>query len=499
MEVGVADQAAAFRVRHRLLSDWQSRLVPVLESELNRMNPDDRWLYLDQLQIKVRIDDPEKFSADFYEQCRRELHRQLSSITVSGEDYTGASPELINDALVLPVSQEATLRDANPVTAQSMTSLTMLFNYARVGRRPWYVSADEFKKILSEEVVNSQMALIDYAISTMQAAIWFRVIDLLFTFADDRWPDQLMERLDIDQYVSPVFSRLIQAAVNPGFDSRRAQIEIILLIIACSPVTGAQRLASAESGLRTRDWLNLVDGIPGLTIAERSSLQQQIDKLTTPAGAATAITARAQTDTAGRPADLVGPGAEVRSSDSHNESPVPEVHEDEEGTGVAAMVDHAGLVILAPFIPAYLESRGVNVAGPHLQAHDLSRAAALLYLLATGHDQCHEYDLGLIKVLLGLSPDAPVLVTPGEMIQADLDEAEALISSAVTHWNAVGNLSVSGFRSSFIQRSALLGEETDSWNLQFERAGHDVLLDRLPWTIGVVRLPWMQKPINVNW
>ena len=42
-------------------------------------------------------------------------------------------------------------------------------------------------------------------------------------------------------------------------------------------------------------------------------------------------------------------------------------------------------------------------------------------------------------------------------------------------------------------------ESRQSWLLRVERLGHDILLDRLPWTISVVKLPWMDEMVQVEW
>ena len=38
-----------------------------------------------------------------------------------------------------------------------------------------------------------------------------------------------------------------------------------------------------------------------------------------------------------------------------------------------------------------------------------------------------------------------------------------------------------------------------SWRLEVARMGHDVLLDKIPWGIGFIKLPWMEEPLFVEW
>jgi hypothetical protein len=161
---------------------------------------------------------------------------------------------------------------------------------------------------------------------------------------------------------------------------------------------------------------------------------------------------------------------------------------------------HAGLILLHPFLPRFFESTGIKEpASVDLSPFALPRAAALLHYLATGRDAVYEYDLVFIKVLLGLNAETPLCVSEGLLAGADREETEALLESAITHWTALKNTSSAGFRSSFLDRRALLREEDNGWKLQVERQPFDVLLDHLPWSISVVKLPWMKRLIHTEW
>ena len=45
----------------------------------------------------------------------------------------------------------------------------------------------------------------------------------------------------------------------------------------------------------------------------------------------------------------------------------------------------------------------------------------------------------------------------------------------------------------------VLRAQDGHWLLQVERATHDVLLDRVPWGLSIVRLPWMPRLLQVQW
>jgi hypothetical protein len=164
------------------------------------------------------------------------------------------------------------------------------------------------------------------------------------------------------------------------------------------------------------------------------------------------------------------------------------------------MVTHAGLILLHPFLARFLESTGVKEnTSAQLSPFHLPRAAALLYFIVTGQEEIFEYDLAFVKTLLGLTPEASLCVSEGLVTETDKAEAEGLLTSAIAHWTALKKTSADGFRRSFLQRQGLLRDTENGWQLQVERQPHDVLLEHLPWSISVVKLPWMTRPIYTEW
>jgi hypothetical protein len=73
------------------------------------------------------------------------------------------------------------------------------------------------------------------------------------------------------------------------------------------------------------------------------------------------------------------------------------------------------------------------------------------------------------------------------------------LTAAIQHWSVLKNTSISGLRSSFLQREGLLLETDQGWLLRVERKVYDLLLEQLPWGIGMLQLAWMRKPLRVNW
>jgi len=63
----------------------------------------------------------------------------------------------------------------------------------------------------------------------------------------------------------------------------------------------------------------------------------------------------------------------------------------------------------------------------------------------------------------------------------------------------LGSISIEGFRIAFLQREGLLTVRNGDWLIRVERQTHDILLDRIGWTIGIIKLPWLDDIIYVEW
>ncbi len=163
-------------------------------------------------------------------------------------------------------------------------------------------------------------------------------------------------------------------------------------------------------------------------------------------------------------------------------------------------VFHAGLILLHPFIHRLFVATGISEEEkPGIPYHLLPKAAALLHYLATGSEDVFEFELGLIKVMLGFDPQFPLPLAPGLLRSSDKEEAEELLQSAITYWSILKDTSIPGFQGTFIQRRGILVRREENWNLYIERTAYDLLLEYLPWSISIVKLPWMAQPIFTEW
>ena len=76
---------------------------------------------------------------------------------------------------------------------------------------------------------------------------------------------------------------------------------------------------------------------------------------------------------------------------------------------------------------------------------------------------------------------------------------EGLLQSINKQWSPLQNTSIDGLRTSFLKRDGRIVEDDEYFFLNVETRAFDMLLDKLPWSINLVKIGWMLKPMNVEW
>lgn len=162
-------------------------------------------------------------------------------------------------------------------------------------------------------------------------------------------------------------------------------------------------------------------------------------------------------------------------------------------------ISQAGLVILYPFLSPYFQQVGL-LDGNSFRNHFAQQTAIyLLHYLGTGEADAPEYELVLPKLLCGWALDQP-LVRPLELTDAALAEGEKLLQAVINYWDILKSTSSDGLREGFLRRPGKLTQIAEgNWQLQIEQGSIDLLLPYLPWGFNVVKLPWMETMLMVDW
>src|SRR5690606_802008 len=170
--------------------------------------------------------------------------------------------------------------------------------------------------------------------------------------------------------------------------------------------------------------------------------------------------------------------------------------EAEEKEGV--YVQYSGIILLHPFLPSFFTKLNLLENGQWKNEESSKKAVQLLAYLSTGAMECPEYELLLFKHLCGVSWDT-LIEAELELSSDEIKEADSLLQSVLEHWTALKNTSINGLREGFIERDGKLWKEQNNWQLHIEQKGQDILLQQLPWGIGMLKFSWLKELIIITW
>jgi hypothetical protein len=161
-------------------------------------------------------------------------------------------------------------------------------------------------------------------------------------------------------------------------------------------------------------------------------------------------------------------------------------------------IENAGLILLSPFFTFYFQTLRLTENNAFVSVQAAARAACLMEYLVAGNEEIKEEKLSLNKILCHLPRQYPIENFDGASEQ-EKELSSQLLNTAISRWSAIGNTSIEGLRVGFLQRAGKLEWTEESLSLTVESKSYDMLLDKIPWNISMIKLPWMEKPMHVKW
>ena len=161
-------------------------------------------------------------------------------------------------------------------------------------------------------------------------------------------------------------------------------------------------------------------------------------------------------------------------------------------------INNAGLVILYPFLSHFFEKLGLVQEGRFLNDAAMQTGVTLLQYLATEDSNPSEHLLALNKLLCGMELEEVFhLDTP--LTKTEMEECNTFLDEVIEQAPILNKMSLAGFRGSFLLRQGVLSFRDGASLLQVERETYDIVLDRFPWSIDWIKLPWMSTVLRVEW
>ncbi len=497
----------AMEVRRQIHQQLDSGIPGIFEKVLDGYAPNGETTHIPRLELMLKISSLQQLIEELPGLLEKELSEKLREIIASGN---GTVPGKENQT---------------GITINSNKLQDVIF-YLRTGTLPWYVQQENVSGSLrsfTEIFLEIRPQLIAHIIqNTEKPAFYFRLFQLFGQDEGISFATELFQKSNPswNKALISILSRLIPDPGNTANVYLRLRTVSVILY---------EMLRSKNSQVKpdyyeavTREVIqrgNLsIDNETESILEELRHLNEKSTLYASGKEPEISLPVAHDTDTEEpEPSEMKFPGFKITDLliAENKTNPLPansqeykdplgyykQDHNQEPLIQPARLsVFHAGLILLHPFIHRLFVATGISEEEkPGIPYHLLPKAAAMLHYLATGSEDVFEFELGLIKVMLGFDPQFLLPLAPGLLRSSDKEEAEELLRSAITYWSILKDTSIPGFQGTFIQRRGILVRQEENWNLHIERSAYDLLLEYLPWSISIVKLPWMTQPIFTEW
>lgn len=450
-----SDEPTAFEARKKLETLFHSDFIPVLETVFDQHAPHGRPYYIPRLEIDLGSMDPQQVAkTDLAGILYQQLVQQLKDVSFTDIPFTAT-----------PISGVDTLFQF--LTTGTWPCPTIFENVDELEQEVRALPSLEFAKVMAELPL-----ILSREGSSLRFVYQFNV-----AFVD--WIiDQLIQKAKkVFTFEPMVLSRLKEKSIRISSLKNKASFIHDLALTLSQKIT-----PEVEKEIN-----NMFD----VFIHERESqvevslVDNQLFALKPP-GEEKRIGTIAGSDIASKFKEEATSGSDI-SLES----------EDEAKTGM--YTSFAGVVLLHPFLGRFFQGLNLLNAQNQFESIEAQRQAIhVLHFLASGVENPEEPATGLLKVLCGYPLTAP-LEKVRTVSSVEKEEAQALLLAVVGHWSTLKNTSSDGFRREFLQRDGKLEVLDSGIHLTVEQRSIDVLLSSLPWSCSIIRLPWMERPLRVDW
>ncbi|TPG45284.1 contractile injection system tape measure protein [Flavobacterium pectinovorum] len=159
-------------------------------------------------------------------------------------------------------------------------------------------------------------------------------------------------------------------------------------------------------------------------------------------------------------------------------------------------VNNAGLILIHPFLKQLFTN--CKLLNKDNSINNTEVAAHLLHYLATAKEQDYEHEMVFEKLLCNIPIDQTINrnITLSDEVKSHANE---MLRAVLDHWEVMKKSSVALLQNEYLQRPGKIILTGDNPKVIVERKTQDILLDKISWNIGIVKLAWKNKVIFVDW
>lgn len=471
MDLTINGRLDAFRTQHLAGPFFYRQLLPVLEKIFDELSDDHQTISLDTLQLDLGIIPVQ----------------DLEDMTWNNEWET-----ILREQVSTALREQG--KNANPqrISAKANSCRQWLF-YMEHGYLNWNATGfgeKEFPAVL--EMLATDFSLVQQLRKLLQNNRQAQIrivrghdenflISLIEILTATTQRDLLQAVNELVQLHSTLKSESSAAPIDAKQLRRQAWISIIQV--------AANEKPGLQTGMLVKQILITDETLPSITIGRLKLIQSL--KIIYPVLKTVQVRQQMQDKKKHFEKEI---GQETRKEKPKHEETIPPDTIDENGI----YVSNSGIVLLHPFLSTLFKKLELTANGKFHNMAATEKAVHLLHFLATGKTHSEEHELVIPKLLCEL-PIQYALKEIVELTDEEKQEAENLLTAAIDQWEKLKSISIDALRENFLQRSGKLYTKNDLRYLQVENGSLDVLLDYLPWTLSIVKLPWMKEMLRIEW
>lgn len=519
IEVSVNNRKKAYEIKDNISSFLTMDVFPKLEKHFNKA----------QAKLKAHTLQISRLSLEI-NQTGADLNAELESNIIT------ALREELSEKIIEGSKQVTNTGNADDTNTDEQATISLLseeeklllsfIHFIEKGYMPWWNSSenkvsifepDSFKKMVSTKAFTAKMAF-----SLRNPKVRERIINQLTDTQIEQICRVIIKTKDFNIVLkNPIIKKVVQQSLT----DRKAIWSLILSVLI-------QSFDHSDDVLQNYIVQQSVKMIPLLQASENEVAEEQIWQAITAVfpfikerETARFVTLRKQNDTdTDKTAGInkknspdaiqkaVQKGAETETkpeSESKFESEAKAAREskvefgdnlqdetltDDEVNGY--QVENAGLVIIQPFM--YNLFKHCNLVDPVTnKLTDPETGVHLLHYIATGKTNQPESGMLFEKFLCNI-PFNQSINRHIKLSRKQKSEAAKVIKAVQQNWSTMKTSSVGLLQHEFFQRPGKL-MLADNQTLTIERKTQDILLDKLSWGISMIKLPWHNQFIFVNW
>jgi hypothetical protein len=454
LDIELPREAGAVALQRQISRLFQDSVLPKLDAIFNQIAPENRHVFIDRLEIDLGDIGASNWEKNFVERCVAQINNEVAAAVAEAGETAPASARIMD-----------------PAAHAKWT----FFQFLETGLMPWNARGLTLKAMES--------LIIPMLQNDSGAAGFQSRVHLLL-----QQQETVLQRL-VWQFSPPFADKIVEIGLGltPGWIGQAVQI---VQSQSGQILTPSNRLAL----------LKAIVQIPAPALRAQPPQPYMLAQVLLQAqNAMEEVNASFKAlPVPSEPSDRPGPKGASQQDTSDNRGQTKRKKQGLPVDGI--LVDNAGAVLLAVYLPAFLSELKLVEADQFPDINARFRAVQLIHYLATGQEDPEEPVLPLPKILCGMDLETPV---PALTLLSETEKTEStqLLEAVVRNWPALKNTGADGLRAAFLQRNGLLSwsDNRQAWLLQPERLGQDLLLERLPWSFSVVKLPWMNQMIQVEW